>query len=102
MAYLWGFIGSLLAIGMELLFRKHHTGYANLLPYVVLPAMLMNYVIYKMVSSIDFYVNAFIIFSFCNLTLRILSSFLFLHEHLRPSIYVAYGFLVIAQVVRIL
>ena len=68
MIYLWGLGSSLLAVGMEGLFIRYT--YSTLFPFIVLPAIGINYCIYRLVQGAPNLVEALAVFALCNVVLR--------------------------------
>jgi len=99
--YIWGFLSGVCAVFCEVVFRKYlGVSYIHLLPYIIIPAIGINYGIYKTMSYANHFLEAVIVFSFATATLRLLSATLILHEPLTIQMLVAYGLLVSAQFVR--
>lgn len=99
--YLWGFITGVAAVVCEVVFRKYNgVGYLTLLPYITIPAIVINYGIFKLMTYSSHFLEAFIVFSFSTATLRILCSNVILHEPVTIQLFIAYTFLVAAQIIK--
>ena len=68
MVYLWSLGAALLATGMEGMFMKFP--YPVLFPWIVLPAVGLNYCVYSIVRSSDNLVEALAVFAVANIFLR--------------------------------
>lgn len=101
LVYIYGFLSAILAVMLETFFRSvKETSYLNLLPITLLPAVGINYCIYKMVIYAKTYLEAFIVFPFCTATLRLFVSFFILTEPVSSQILFAYGLIVLAQIIK--
>jgi len=92
----------MIAIGMETLFKVKQGGsYGRLLPLVAVPAILVNYCVFKMIQQGRNLPSVFIVFSLTNLSLRLVVSLYLKHEFTKGD-WVGLGLVFIASLVRAL
>ena len=95
--YVWGLLGSLLALAMESLFARHP--YGALIPWIWVPAIALNYVVYRLVTGADSLIGAFIVFSVCNVAGRVAIT-LSMGQPVSRGTWIAVVLLVLANVAR--
>lgn len=98
--YAWGILGSVLAVGIEIAVKKTVISWLALLPYTLLPLLILNYCLFRLLRASDSILTAFIVFAVCNIVLRTGASLLVLHEHPSRGVWAALGLLVAAQIAK--
>lgn len=101
MIYLWGILASTLAVSLEALYRRSSVGWWSLLPLTILPILLLNYALFRLLRGSDSLLHAFIMFALCNLTLRTLTATLILRENVSTGTWIALGLVLGANVCKI-
>ena len=71
---LWGLSGGALAVAIEYVFRRTTGSYWSLLPWLVAPALLVNYAVFELVRGSDSLIAAFITFAAATALLRVVAS----------------------------
>jgi hypothetical protein len=95
--YLWSILASLLALAQEALFVRF--SYASLLPWIIILAISINFVIYKLVNSSDTLVGAFVVFSAVNLLARTAIT-MFLGQTVSRGVWIALVLMFLAILAR--
>lgn len=95
--YFWGIVGSLCAIFQETLFKSTNRSWFSLLPYILIPMFILSYALFKLQRGSDSLLTAFIIFSICNLILRINVVLFYLHDKVSRGTWIALGLVTTAQ-----
>ncbi len=84
-------------VTIETSFRFTDHTWLRLLPFIILPILIANFAICQLVRSAESFFGAFIVFSLCNIVLRIMSTYLILHESVKRGTWVALGFVLLAN-----
>lgn len=101
MVYIYAMACSIIVTGIELLFREYRgIPYMNILPVVLIPAVVVNYLVYKIIGESKYFLEAFVIFSMCNMTIRLILSLFVLKERASVGVLTAYALVVIANIIR--
>ncbi len=99
MVYVWSIMGSILAIGCEVLFKTR--GEYGRFMWVLIPASIaINYCVFKIVTSTPTLVAALVIFSFTNLILRVVLNTWIISSPIGTGTWVAAGLMGAANIVR--
>lgn len=95
--YLWGAGASVLAIGMETAFVRYE--YHNLFPWILLPALALNYCIYQVVHGSTTLFAAFALFGLFNALARLGIS-AWLGQPITRGMWMATALLAVANLVK--
>ena len=102
--YLFALLAGASAVFVETMFRK----YSSTVPLwqlllIALPfQVLIGYCVFKIFTGADYFLAGAIIFPFGTVTMRIVANTFLFDETPPLEIYIAFGLIVLAQVVRIL
>lgn len=96
--YLWGILASMIAIGLETLYRSSTKTWVEHLPITFVPILLLNLLLYLLLTESGSLLGAFILFSACNLLLRISVVLVYLREPVSRGTWIAMILLMLAQV----
>ena len=100
---LWGMAAGMLAVGMEVAYRKHWLAWNNDWVVVIIPiSLLLNYCIWRLITGQPSYLGALVWFGMVTATMRIAASFLLLQEPIDYRMLVGAGALIVASVVKTL
>lgn len=75
-------------------------GWLDLLPYTLVPILVLNFFLFLMLRGSGSLLTAFITFSVCNIGMRILSAFFILKEPVGRGMWIALGLLGVAQLAK--
>jgi len=91
-----------MAVCIETAYRKFDYSFHEFLPVVIPVAVVLSYFIYRLITSLDQFMEIAIIMPFTSLTLRLLSSIILLKEIPTPKVILALVLMIGAQSIRLL
>ena len=97
---MWGLFGGALAVGIEWAFRVHIAdSYLALLPWLLLPAVGVNYAVFRLVQLNGNIVAATVVFGMATLACR-LGVTLLLGDRVGPGLWAAVGLMAMATLAK--
>ena len=96
----WALVSGLTAVGLEWLYRASTRSWWELLPILVVPALLISYGICQLVRGSASLLDALIIWAVVTAGARVMLSALVLHDTILTSTWLAFGLIVLARVVQ--
>lgn len=100
-ALLFGLMAGVPAILAEWLYKVWNGPWWTGLWLWVPIQLLIGYAIYRLVNIPGMTIlEAFVVFAFCTSLLRIVVSYVILHQHITTGAWVAFGLIVLANLVR--
>lgn len=98
----WGLLGSTLAVLIEFSFKKLPGGYMMWAWLWVPGGVAVNYIVYRLLTSPGTsMIDAFIIWTFSTILLRLALSVFVLQEYITPGTWAALGLLIVARVLQL-
>lgn len=99
MSSLWAFAGAAAAVLLEYLYRSMPASSFWNLWWAVIPAnILISYTVYRLVTTPGAtLIDAFIVWSFSTIALRVVVTIFLLDDIVRPGTWVALGLLLVAR-----
>lgn len=99
MGIVWALLSSLLAIGLEVIYKSTQRSWVALLPITIIPILALNYTIFRLLRG-NGLLTAFVLFGLCNLVARITVAVLYLREPVSTGIWIALGLLFLANLAK--
>jgi hypothetical protein len=101
--YLWALFAGGCAVAAEVIFRTYaHLGFWRLECFVIFLQIGVGYGVYKIFTSVETFIIGAIIFPFGTMIMRLAAQIFIFHEIPSTKVFIAFGFIVAAQLVRIL
>lgn len=97
--WFWALVGGLAAVGLEALYRTSAKSYAELLPVIILPQLLIGYAVYRLIQGSDNLLAAFIVFSSTTLGLRVTAAW-WIGDPVSAGTWIAFGLVALARAVQ--
>lgn len=98
MLYFWAALASLAAVLVETIFRKYsYFGWVKLFPIILIPMLVINYSVFRLMRDVDDFIGGFVLFSLVNLGLRALIGEFLLNESATPGTWVAIALTLLAK-----
>lgn len=90
---------SLVAIAIESYFKGTTRPYYQILPLVLLPAMFLNYCVFKIIQGSDSLLTGFILISVMNLGLRVMVTIFWFKQWPTKGVFVSLILMIAAKLV---
>jgi multidrug transporter EmrE-like cation transporter len=98
--YCWSAAAAVVAVAMEYFFRRGQWTWWQMAPFLLLPAMFVNYAVYRVLRGSENLLTGFIVWSMASVASRTFVSLVLLRERVSKGSWAAFALLLAAQVVK--